>query len=218
MNDADPTGVRRRLLRTAGAAAVIGLPALLLGGAARAQTALRPTPAQSEGPFYPVQLPEDADGDLLRNGALVYAQGQEAWVSGTVRDTGGAFVKGAVVDIWQCDHAGRYRHPGDGSRADPAFQGFGRITVGADGAFRFRTMRPSAYVGRTPHIHVKVWLGKRELLTTQLYVAGDSGNERDFLWRSLRNEADRAAITVPFVAEGTGAPLRAQFPIVVANA
>ena len=71
-------------------------------------------------------------------------------------------------------------------RADPAFQGFGRVAVDAQGRWRFRTLRPVAYCGRAPHIHAKVKRGARELLTTQLYVEGDPGNARDFLWRRMR--------------------------------
>ncbi len=84
--------------------------------------------------------------------------------------------------------------------------------LAADGRYRFRTIRPAAYGSRTPHIHVKVRLGQHELLTTQLYVTDDPGNPRDFLWRRL-NEADRAALTVPFTPGSDG--LRASFPIVV---
>jgi protocatechuate 3,4-dioxygenase beta subunit len=194
------------------AAAVAGAPALLLG--ARAQPAPRPlTPAQTEGPFYPVRLPQDSDFDLLRNGSLQYAQGQPTWLEGEVLDPTGRPVPGAVVEIWQCDGAGHYHHPGDGDRADTAFQGFGRVQVGRDGRYRFRTIRPVAYTGRTPHIHVKVKLGSRELLTTQLYVQGDPGNERDGLWRRLDPQA-RALVTVPFRPGSEG--LQARFPIVVA--
>ena len=71
-----------------------------------------------------------------------------------------------------------------------------------------------AYAGRTPHIHVKVRQGTRELLTTQLYVEGDPNNERDGLWRSL-DASDRRALTVPFIASDGG--LRARFPIAVAT-
>jgi protocatechuate 3,4-dioxygenase beta subunit len=118
------------------------------------------------------------------------------------------------VEIWQCDEAGHYHHPGDRGRADPAFQGFGRVTVGADGRYRFRTIRPAPYTGRTPHIHVKVKLDRRELLTTQLYVQGEPRNERDGLWRHM-SEEDRAAVTVAFRPGGDG--LQAHFPIVVAT-
>ena len=173
---------------------------------------LRPTPRQTEGPFYPVDLPADSDADLLRNGSAVYAKGQPTWVEGTVTDLSGVPVSGAVVEIWQCDHEGHYHHPGDGGKADPAFQGFGKVTVGRDGSYRFRTLKPVPYTGRTPHIHVKVRLDRAELLTTQLYVAGDPGNARDGLWRRLDEEA-RAAVTVPFTPGSDG--LRATFPIVV---
>lgn len=200
---------RRRTL----AAVLAVAPALLLGVRAQPVAVRQATPAQTEGPFYPLQLPADADADLLRNGRLAYRSGQAAWVEGQVIDLAGRPVKGAQVEIWQCDHAGHYHHPGDGDRADQRFQGFGKVVVAADGHYRFRTIRPVAYSGRTPHIHVKVRLGSRELLTTQLYVAGDPGNPRDFLWRRL-DEAERAALTVPFVPGSDG--LQASFPIIVA--
>jgi protocatechuate 3,4-dioxygenase, beta subunit len=196
------------------AAALVAAPALWLGPRAQAQPKRRATPSQTEGPFYPVELPKDSDYDLLQNGALAYSRGQPSWVEGVVTDLQGKPVAGAQVEIWQCDEAGHYHHPGDGGRADKAFQGFGKVVVGSDGQYRFRTIRPVAYGGRAPHIHVKVKLAARELLTTQLYVQGDPGNERDFLWRNLRGDADRAALTVAFSPGPDG--LRAQFPLVVA--
>ncbi|TDQ43740.1 protocatechuate 3,4-dioxygenase [Tepidicella xavieri] len=203
---------RRHLLITGAAAAAVALATPLGVRPVRAARPLVPTPSQTEGPFYPVRLPDDHDADLLRNGSLVYRRGQPAWVEGTVVDVDGQPISGAVVEIWQCDEDGRYHHPGDGARADPAFQGFGRMQVGRDGAYRFRTIRPARYSGRTPHIHFKVRRGPHELLTTQLYVEGDPGNERDLLWRRLSPEG-RRALTVPFVADGPD--VRARFPIVV---
>jgi protocatechuate 3,4-dioxygenase beta subunit len=194
-------------------AALVAAPALWLSARAQPAPSRRATPSQTEGPFYPVSLPKDSDNDLLRNGTLNYRGGQPAWVEGTVTDLDGKPVRGAQVEIWQCDEAGHYHHPGDGGRADPAFQGFGRVTVAQDGSYRFRTIRPVPYSGRTPHIHFKVKSGARELLTTQLYVAGDPGNARDFVWRNLP-QADRDAVTVPFTAGADGA--QARFAIVVA--
>jgi protocatechuate 3,4-dioxygenase, beta subunit len=212
LNPTPPSTVQYQ--RRAIAAALVAAPALWLGARAQPLPARRATPGQTEGPFYPVELPKDSDYDLLHNGALTYSRGQPSWVEGAVTDLQGKPVAGAQVEIWQCDEAGHYHHPGDGGRADKAFQGFGKVVVGSDGQYRFRTIRPVAYGGRAPHIHVKVKLAARELLTTQLYVQGDPGNERDFLWRNLRGDADRAALTVAFSPGPDG--LRAQFPLVVA--
>jgi len=198
------------LTRRSAAAALVFAPAVLLP--AIGQSTRRPTPSQTEGPFYPVQIPADSDFDLLRNGSARYAKGQPAWIDGTVTDTAGKPLAGAQVEIWQCDESGRYHHPGDGG-ADPSFQGFGRVTVGTDGRYRFRTIRPAPYSGRTPHVHYKVKLGQRELLTTQLYVEGDPHNERDGLWRRMGPQ-DRAALTMPFRQGPDGA--QATFPIVIA--
>ena len=194
------------------AAALVIAPALWLGVRAQPAPVRRATPAQTEGPFYPVAFPKDSDYDLLRNGNQTYPEGQGTWLEGSVTDLSGKPVSGAQVEIWQCDGAGHYHHAGDGGKADQRFQGFGRVTVGADGSYRFRTIRPVAYSGRTPHIHVKVKLGRRDLLTTQLYVADDPSNARDFLWRGL-SVADRDLLTAPFAPGADG--LRANFPLVV---
>ncbi|TXK24822.1 intradiol ring-cleavage dioxygenase [Ottowia sp. GY511] len=188
-------------------------PWVLTGVRAQPTEPLRATPRQTEGPFYPVALPSDSDHDLLKNGALRYRGGTPAWVEGTVVDLDGRPLKGAQVEIWQCDQAGHYHHPRDGDRADPAFQGFGRVALGGDGTWRFHTLRPAPYSGRTPHIHLKVRLGQRELLTTQLYVEGDPGNARDFLWRSLDTHG-RRVLTQPYVIDGQA--LRARYALVVA--
>ena len=202
-----------RLQRRIFTAALVAAPALWLGTRAQPPATLRATPAQSEGPFYPVTLPKDTDFDLLRNGDQNYVEGQTAWIEGSIKDMNGKPVAGAQIEIWQCDQAGHYHHPGDGAKADKRFQGFGRVTVASDGNYRFRTLRPAPYGGRAPHIHVKVRLGQRELLTTQLYVAGDAGNSRDFLWRQL-NAADRTSLSIPFIPNSDA--LLARFPIIVA--
>jgi protocatechuate 3,4-dioxygenase, beta subunit len=202
---------RSLLLRSAGLIATTAAPAWLTPALAQGKT-LRPTPGQTEGPYYPVALPADTDFDLLRNGSAAYAKGQPAWVTGTVTDTRGTPLAGGVIEIWQCDQDGHYHHPGDGGKADPAFQGFGKLTLGKDGSYRFRTLKPAPYSGRTPHIHVKVKLDGKELLTTQFYVQGDPGNARDFLWRRL-GEDGQAALTRPFVNSPDG--MKAEYAVVV---
>ena len=83
--------------------------------------------------------------------------------------------RGAMVEIWQCDAHGIYNHPGDSGqrRRDAAFQGYGRTKVDDGGRYAFRTIRPVAYPGRTPHIHFKVHAPGVGMLTTQMYVAGE---------------------------------------------
>ena len=189
--------------------------ALLMSGLVNpgwAQTQRRATPSQTEGPFYPVTEPKDADYDLLKNGTLAYTKGQPSWVEGVVTDLDGAPLKGGVMEIWQCDEEGHYDHPRDGAKIDPSFQGFGRVTLSATGAFKFRTIKPPPYSGRTPHIHAKIKLGNRQLVTTQLYVANDPGNEKDGIWRRLSTE-DRALVTSPYMAVPDG--LRVQYALAV---
>lgn len=209
----NPSHRRRSVMQAAAAlAASIALPTFLPRNAL-AQSPRRLTPSQTEGPFYPNQALQDADADLLRNGTIDYKGGEPAWVSGVVSDLSGKPVSGAVVEIWQCDHEGVYRHSRSSGSAPMAFQGFGKVQVGADGQYRFRTIRPAHYPGRTPHIHVKVKLGSRELLTTQMYVAGEPANARDALLRRLDAE-ERSLLEAPFRRDAEG--WQAQFGIVVA--
>lgn len=207
-----PLSSRRSALRMSlASAACMTLPALILQPARAQQRAL--TPSQSEGPFYPDQALQDADFDLLKNGNVAYNQGQAAWVSGMVMDPNGKPVSGAVVEIWQCDHAGVYRHSRSSGSAPMAFQGFGKVQVGTDGRYRFRTIQPVAYPGRPPHIHYKVKLGSRSLLTTQMYIAGHAANGQDFLTRSL--SADKRSLLEARFAPGADG-LVAEFSLVVA--
>ena len=184
--------VRRGLIFGAGAAtALLAMPAIA-----------RPlTPRSTEGPFYPRTLPLDRDADLTRvDGRSARAEGTILDIAGRVVDPTDRPVDGAVVEIWQCDAYGSYHHVGSagrvGSRIDRNFQGYGRAKTAADGGFRFRTIRPVPYPGRTPHIHVIVsgaGLGK---LTSQLYIKGYPQNARDYLYRSLGGQAVRDSVSM----------------------
>jgi protocatechuate 3,4-dioxygenase beta subunit len=188
----------------------------LLAGAAAASIATRPrllaaaelllTPRQTEGPFYPLQLPADDDSDLVRvTGADAAALGRVTHVTGRVLDRQGRPLPQVLVEIWQCDANGRYLHPGDrGQRLrDPRFQGYGQTLTDAGGGYHFRTIRPVPYPGRTPHIHFKLSQAGRELLTTQMYVAGEPQNERDFLLNAVRDPDRRARLIVELRPGGT---------------
>lgn len=181
------------------------------------------TPAQTEGPFYPNKLPLDTDNDLLViNDGITPGVGEITHLTGKVLDAKGNPLKNAVVEIWQCDSAGVYLHTGDSAgkkdKQDKNFQGFGRFVTGSTGEYYFRTIKPVPYPGRTPHIHFKVKQGRKELLTTQLYVKEEAArNEKDGIWKGVRDEKQRAAITVPFakVKGSKTGELAANFVIVL---
>lgn len=182
---------------------------LLLGMAAVASTrarvalaALLLTPRQTPGPFYPRTLPLDADNDLVRiSGRAREATGTITHVFGRILDTNDNAIANAKIEIWQCDSRGHYHHVGndDARQIDPDFQGYGKTLSEADGSYRFRTIRPVPYPGRTPHIHFAVTTSTGRRLVTQMYVAGEALNERDPVLSQIRDPAARAAVIIPLL-------------------
>ena len=187
---------RRRLL-------VAALPAAGLAVAAPAlAAALAPTPRQGAGPFYPRVKPVDSDADLVTvAGRPGPAAGEIAYIGGRVLDGSGRPVPGARIEIWQSDAFGYYHHPRDrgGTGGDPNFQGYGRTIVDSGGAYRFRTIKPVPYPGRTPHIHFAVSGPGFAPLVTQMYVAGHPQNDGDFVLSRIRDADARARVIVPLV-------------------
>ncbi len=197
------TGLDRRGLVLGGLGLGVALGAAPI---ARAQEVL--TASQIEGPFYPYDLPQEHDADLVRVGSGdAPAMGQVTHVFGTVWATGATPLGGALVEIWQCDANGRYRHPDDletSRTPDLRFQGYGRTLAGPDGSFRFRTIRPVSYavsgtdIVRAPHIHVAVSTRGVRRLTSQLYIAGEALNDRDVALSSVTNPAQRSGLIRPY--------------------
>ena len=182
--------------------------------------ALTLTPRQTEGPFYPNKLPLDTDNDLIViNDGLTPAVGEIAWVSGKILDSKGQPIRNAVVEIWQCDAKGVYLHSGsaNSSKRDGNFQGFGRFVTGSTGEYLFRTIKPVAYPGRTPHIHYKVKRNGKELLTTQCYIKGEPQNEKDGVLRNITDAKARESVIIPFtpMKESKTGELAAKFDIVM---
>ena len=205
---------RRRFLTRSGLAL-----ALFATPGAFAEELLR-TPQQTEGPFYPDHLPLDTDNDLIVvNDSLTPAVGEITYVSGRILDASGAPIRNATVEIWQCDHSGAYLHSrtGNADQRDKNFQGFGRFFTGSTGEYLFRTIKPVAYPGRCPHIHYAVKMKGREKWTTQCYIKGEASNERDGVWRGIRDEKQRESVTVDFAAlkDAKAGELAARFDIVM---
>ena len=184
------TSTSRRLLLAGAGASLLPLRSALAAG-------LIATPQQTEGPFYPTAFPTDMDNDLVQvRGQQARAMGTVLHLEGRVLDLNGKPVDGALVEIWQCDAQGIYDHPRQSGRdkRDSAFQGYGRLLVKADGRYSFRTLKPVAYVGRSPHIHFKVATATGKMLTSQFYIAGDPGNERDGVFRGIRDPRQRELV------------------------
>jgi protocatechuate 3,4-dioxygenase beta subunit len=108
------------------------------------------------------------------------------------------------IEIWQCDANGRYRHSRDthSTPVDPNFQGFGHTLTDAEGRYRFRTIRPVPYPGRTPHIHAALFRAGTEPFVTQIYVANEPQNTEDFLFRRIPQEL-RPLVSAHFVPSQT---------------
>ena len=177
------------------------------------------TPAQTAGPFYPPpnERPSDTDWDLVKvEGQVQEAGGEVMHLFGQVLTVHGAPVADALVEIWQCDVNGRYHHSGDsgeGRPLDNGFQGFGAVRTDAEGGYRFRTIRPVSYPGRTPHIHARIVpSGGRELIT-QIYLLDAPGNQLDFIFRSLGAARQAAASIDPVL--GDSGDLEAGFNFVI---
>lgn len=174
--------------------AVAGCLAAMTAGTLAAQVV--PTPAQTEGPYYPLVKPADTDPDLTRVGTGPPARGEVLTLRGVVRDCLGNPVAGARFEIWQTDFQGIYLHPGDGrtGQRDPNFQFYGELRTDAQGAYRFRTILPGPYTGRPRHIHAKVTPPGGSTLTTQFYLKGDTDLAGDFVVRRLGKSIERVLI------------------------
>lgn len=179
---------------------------------------LMATPGQAAGPFYPDTLPLDDDNDLTYvSGHSAQAKGIISDVSGRIVDINGHPLKGIRIEIWQCDAFGRYRHPQEqGSREpDHNFQGHGFNVTNVEGRYRFRTIKPVQYPGRTPHIHIAVFAPGETPFVTQLYIQDDPRNAQDFLFNRVPAERRHLVMAEFQRSNQPDTELKAQFDIVL---
>jgi protocatechuate 3,4-dioxygenase beta subunit len=217
MNPFDSFTTRRSLLR---GGLALGALSLFTPGVFADQLAR--TPSMTEGPFYPDKLPLDTDNDLLIvNNSITPAVGEITHLTGRVLSPSGEPIRGAVVEIWQVDNKAVYLHTADSGhkQRDSNFQGFGRCATSWKGEYYFRTIKPVPYPGRTPHIHVKVLKGSKELITTQLFVNGHPQNRTDGVLRGIRDPLERELVMVEFkpIKQSKVGELAAQFDIVLGS-
>ncbi|HEX4925344.1 MAG TPA: protocatechuate 3,4-dioxygenase [Bdellovibrionales bacterium] len=197
---------RDLMLKSLGA---VGIAAA--GSEALAQAVCGLTPQQPEGPFYPIDNQLDKDNDLTRvQGAVARPQGQLIYVRGVVTDQNCLPVAGALVEIWQACHTGKYNHKSDPNPAplDPNFQYWGQAITDAQGRYMFKTILPGAYPAsstwmRPPHIHYKISKRAYAELITQLYFKNNPLNNKDLILNALP-AAERAKVIVELTAPEQG--------------
>jgi protocatechuate 3,4-dioxygenase beta subunit len=164
---------RRRIIGLgAGAVAALALPRLAWGqdlpATPQCDADPRATRAQTEGPFFTPRSP-------LRSDLRTELKGTPVVLTGFVLTRGCKPIPNALVDLWHADADGEYDNRG--------FRGRGHQFTDAQGRYRFMTVKPARYSGRTAHYHVKVQAANGPVLTTQLYFPGEPGNRRDGLYR-----------------------------------
>ncbi len=173
------------LVMGAGALAGLALPRLAVGQelapTPQCDAGVAPTAAQTEGPFFKPKSPRVSD---LRGAGL---SGVMVTLAGFVLTRSCRPVPNALVDLWHADANGDYDNRG--------FRGRGHQFTDEQGRYRFVTIIPARYPGRTRHYHVKVQAANGPILTTQLYFPGEPGNSRDPIFRQelLMKIAESAA-------------------------
>jgi protocatechuate 3,4-dioxygenase beta subunit len=162
------------------------------------------TLSEITGPLFGPDDIGALDSDLTRQheGAPL---GERIIVSGRVLDDNGRPVTGALVEVWQANAAGRYRHAMDNHDAplDPNFSGGGRMLTDGEGRYRFLTIKPGAYpwrnhenAWRPPHIHFSLFgLGLAQRLVTQMYFPGDPLLSRDPMYTCIPEEHARRLVS-----------------------
>ncbi len=163
--------------------------------------------SHSLGPVFGQEAVRPSDSDLtMQHGGE--PQGERIIVTGRVVDDDNVPVRGALIEIWQANAAGRYRHQNDNHPAplDPNFTGYGRVLTDSDGRYSFVSIKPGAYpwrnhenAWRPAHIHLSLFgAGILSRLVTQMYFPGDPLLPFDPIYNSIPDEAARQRLISQF--------------------
>jgi protocatechuate 3,4-dioxygenase beta subunit len=174
--------------------------------------AIPQTLSEITGPVYGHSdvKPEEADLTTRHAGEPL---GERIIVKGRVLDEGGRPVPNSLIEIWQCNAAGRYMHAVDQHPApiDPNFTGAGRVVTDANGAYQFTTIKPGAYPWRNHHnawrpAHIHLSLFGPSFLTrlvTQMYFPGDPLFYQDPIFNCVPDARARERMICRFDLEAT---------------
>jgi protocatechuate 3,4-dioxygenase beta subunit len=170
------------------------------------------TLSEITGPRYGRESVRPEEADLTR-GPAGEAIGQRIVVSGRVLDVDGRPVPDALIEVWQCNAAGRYHHENDRHDAplDPHFTGYGRVATDAEGRYRYTTIEPGAYpwrnhpnAWRPRHIHLSLFgTGLATRLVTQMYFPGDPLLPYDPIYNAVPHRKARERMICAFDLETT---------------
>jgi protocatechuate 3,4-dioxygenase beta subunit len=187
------------------------------------------TASETTGPALIAASKLGSDADLTSNAGNGEAIGERIIVTGRVLDDDGEPVASTLVEVWQANAAGRYRHKGDthGAPLDPNFLGVGACLTDAAGTYRFVTVKPGAYpwgnhdnAWRPAHIHFSLFgptvTGR---LVTQMYFPGDPLLDLDPIFNSVPTDAARERLVSRYAHDVTqeGFALGYGFDIVVSG-
>jgi protocatechuate 3,4-dioxygenase beta subunit len=170
------------------------------------------TLSERTGPVFGQNAVRETDHDLTaqHDGAPL---GERIVVSGRLLDEGGKPVRGALIEVWQANAAGRYKHKLDQHNAplDSNFSGFGRTLTDAEGRYKFLSIKPGAYpwgnhanAWRPAHIHFSIFgAGLLSRLVTQMYFPGDPLLAYDPIYNCIPDEKAKQKLISSFDWENT---------------
>jgi protocatechuate 3,4-dioxygenase, alpha subunit len=170
----------------------------------KADVNLRPTPSQTVGPFFQIEL--TTHEHCVRCVAGSEAEGEHVWITFHVLDGDSAPVNDAMLEIWQADSNGKYNHRDDlqPKQLAPGWIGFGRLGTGEDGSCVLETIKPGRVSNgslQAPHLTVAVFArGMLKQLYTRVYFAGDAANDEDSILRLVPPERRETLLARPHPA------------------